>query len=224
MTFRGLLCLSLLLPALAGVRSADAICGCRHVRAPRCQPLDAKYRVTVKIDLEVVDGTVEVLTQTGPFRMPVADLDAEVDALAADGRVAIARYVRHGKQHLVALRPQDGRLVMSNLVWADEVVSPADIDEFEGLESVKLTDAELSMADQLIESLAADFEPGEYRDTYREELVDLLNRKAAGEELVRQGFRRVYNIEEGFEGEKDAENHRSTINGWRFRGLPWEQG
>jgi DNA end-binding protein Ku len=107
-----------------------------------------------------------------------------VDALAADGRVAIARYVRHGKQHLVALRPQDGRLVMSNLVWADEVVSPADIDEFEGLESVKLTDAELSMADQLIESLAADFEPDRYRDTYREELVDLLNRKAAGEELV----------------------------------------
>jgi DNA end-binding protein Ku len=73
---------------------------------------------------------------------------------------------------------------MSNLVWADEVVSPAAIDEFEGLENVKLTDAELSMADQLIESLAADFEPDEYRDTYREELVDLLNRKAAGEELV----------------------------------------
>lgn len=47
---------------------------------------------------------------------------------------------------------------------------------------------------------------------------------AAGEELVRQGFRRVYNIEEGFEGEKDGESHRSTINGWRFRGLPWEQG
>ncbi len=77
MTFRGLLCLSLLLPAIAGVPSADAICGCRHVRAPRCQPLDAKYRVTVRIDLEVVDGTVEVLTQTGPFRMPVADLDGK---------------------------------------------------------------------------------------------------------------------------------------------------
>jgi len=47
---------------------------------------------------------------------------------------------------------------------------------------------------------------------------------AAAEELVRHGFSRVYNIEEGFEGDKDAENHRSTINGWRFRGLPWEQG
>jgi rhodanese-related sulfurtransferase len=47
---------------------------------------------------------------------------------------------------------------------------------------------------------------------------------AAGEELVRHGFRQIYNIEEGFEGEKDAENHRGAINGWRFRGLPWEQG
>jgi rhodanese-related sulfurtransferase len=47
---------------------------------------------------------------------------------------------------------------------------------------------------------------------------------AAGEELVRRGFRHVYNIEEGFEGDKDADNHRGTINGWRFRGLPWEQG
>jgi hypothetical protein len=77
-TFRGLLCLTLLLPVLAGVRSADAICGCRHVKAPRCQPLDAKYRVTVRIDLAVEDGTVEVLTQTGPFRMPVSELDGKV--------------------------------------------------------------------------------------------------------------------------------------------------
>jgi len=46
---------------------------------------------------------------------------------------------------------------------------------------------------------------------------------AAAEELARHGFKEVYNIEEGFEGEKDANNHRSTTNGWRFRGLPWEQ-
>lgn len=77
MTFRGLLCLALLLPTLVGVRSADAFCGCRHIKAPRCQPADAKYRVTMKIDLAVVDGTVEVLTQTGPFQMPVADLDGK---------------------------------------------------------------------------------------------------------------------------------------------------
>lgn len=45
----------------------------------------------------------------------------------------------------------------------------------------------------------------------------------AGEELIRQGFRDVYNIDEGFEGNLDEDHHRSTLGGWRYRGLPWEQ-
>ena len=45
----------------------------------------------------------------------------------------------------------------------------------------------------------------------------------AAEELMRHGFRSVYNVAEGFEGDRDGENHRSTINGWRFHNLPWEQ-
>jgi len=46
---------------------------------------------------------------------------------------------------------------------------------------------------------------------------------AAGEELMRHGFTNVYNIEQGFEGDRDGNKHRSTINGWRFHNLPWEQ-
>lgn len=45
----------------------------------------------------------------------------------------------------------------------------------------------------------------------------------AAEELDRHGFRDLYNITEGFEGDKDDENHRNTVNGWRFHKLPWEQ-
>jgi len=45
----------------------------------------------------------------------------------------------------------------------------------------------------------------------------------AGEELVRHGFRNVYNIAEGFEGNRDNEKHRSTTSGWRYHDLPWEQ-
>jgi rhodanese-related sulfurtransferase len=48
--------------------------------------------------------------------------------------------------------------------------------------------------------------------------------RAAATVLAEQGFTHVYNIAEGFEGDRDANNHRSSINGWRFRGLPWEQG
>lgn len=47
--------------------------------------------------------------------------------------------------------------------------------------------------------------------------------RAAAEELVRYGFLRLFNVAEGFEGERDANKHRSTVNGWRYRGLPWEQ-
>jgi rhodanese-related sulfurtransferase len=45
----------------------------------------------------------------------------------------------------------------------------------------------------------------------------------AAEELTKRGFTEAINVAEGFEGDKDENNHRSTINGWRFHGLPWEQ-
>ncbi|NJO17008.1 MAG: rhodanese-like domain-containing protein [Thioploca sp.] len=45
----------------------------------------------------------------------------------------------------------------------------------------------------------------------------------AGKNLVNEGFTKVYNILEGFEGALDANHHRSTLGGWRFHGLPWEQ-
>jgi len=47
---------------------------------------------------------------------------------------------------------------------------------------------------------------------------------AAAETLAEAGFRKVYNIAEGFEGDRDGEKHRGTINGWRYHNLPWEQG
>jgi rhodanese-related sulfurtransferase len=45
----------------------------------------------------------------------------------------------------------------------------------------------------------------------------------AGHLLVQNGFKQVYNIADGFEGELDDHHHRSTLGGWRFEGLPWEQ-
>jgi rhodanese-related sulfurtransferase len=45
----------------------------------------------------------------------------------------------------------------------------------------------------------------------------------AGEVLLKDGFTEVYNVVDGFEGELDEEHHRSTLGGWRFHGLPWEQ-
>jgi rhodanese-related sulfurtransferase len=47
---------------------------------------------------------------------------------------------------------------------------------------------------------------------------------SAGLKLIASGYSRVYNVLEGFEGDKDENQHRGKLNGWRFRGLPWEQG
>jgi DNA end-binding protein Ku len=68
----------------------------------------------------------------------------------------------------------------------DEVTSPQDLDGevFEEEKPEKPEKRELEMAKQLIESLTSDFKPGTYRDEYREELLDLLERKAAGKEVV----------------------------------------
>lgn len=45
----------------------------------------------------------------------------------------------------------------------------------------------------------------------------------AGRALLEAGMRNVYHVEEGFEGELDEHHHRSSVGGWRFHGLPWEQ-
>ena len=105
------------------------------------------------------------------------------EAMAAAGKVGIARFVMRNKQYVAAIRAVDGNLVLSTMVYADEVVAPASIDELGTLESVEVTEKERKMAEALVESLAAPFEPDKYQDAYREQVLDLIERKAAGEEL-----------------------------------------
>jgi DNA end-binding protein Ku len=104
-------------------------------------------------------------------------------AMEASGKVAIGRFVMRNKQYTAAIRAEDGRLVMSTLAYADEVIDPADIEELQGLDSVEVNDKEVAMAEALVESLAADFEPEKYRDEYREEVMALIQMKADGEEF-----------------------------------------
>jgi DNA end-binding protein Ku len=104
-------------------------------------------------------------------------------AMEASGKVAIGRFVMRNKQYTAAIRAEDGRLVMSTLAYADEVIDPSDIDELQGLESVEVNDREVAMAEALVDSLAADFEPEKYRDEYREQVLALIQMKADGEEF-----------------------------------------
>jgi DNA end-binding protein Ku len=105
-------------------------------------------------------------------------------AMEESQKVAIARFVMRSKQYLCAIRPMEGALVLSTMVYADEVNEPTTIGELDQLSGVDLSDRELNMARQLIESLSAEFEPEKFRDTYRDRVLELIERKAAGEEEV----------------------------------------
>jgi DNA end-binding protein Ku len=105
-------------------------------------------------------------------------------AMEEAGKVGIGRLVMRNKQYIAAIRAVDGRLVMSTMVYSDELVNPASIDELGALSGVEVSDRELAMAGQLVASLAGEFEIDRYRDSYREQVMDLIGRKAAGEELT----------------------------------------
>lgn len=86
-------------------------------------------------------------------------------ALAATGKVAVATFVMHQRQHLSVIVPQGETLVLQTLRFADEVLAPVS-PQADG----KVTAAELSMAKQLVESMSGKFDPGRFKDTYRADL------------------------------------------------------
>jgi DNA end-binding protein Ku len=80
-------------------------------------------------------------------------------ALQSTGKVAIVRFVMRSRQYIAALRAVDGRLMMSTLAYADELVSVAEVDELHDLDKVDVSDREVKMAEMLVESLSAEFDP-----------------------------------------------------------------
>lgn len=103
------------------------------------------------------------------------------EAMEQDGRVALARMVMRTKEYLAAIRPSNGRLMLSTMIYSDEVVDPAEIPGFDELEAIEVSEAERNMAKALIESLAGGFNPDKYEDTFRNEVLDLIQRKSSGE-------------------------------------------
>jgi len=106
-----------------------------------------------------------------------------VKAMADARKVAVARFVLRNREHLAAIRPMGKVLTMATMRFADEVVPPEQLEDVVPEDS-KPQKRELDMAKQLIDSLAADFDPSKYRDEYREELLALIEQKARGEEIV----------------------------------------
>lgn len=104
-------------------------------------------------------------------------------AMEKSQQVGIGTVVMRNKQYLTAIRPMHGALAMSTLHFADEVVDIDDIDEIPEAGD-ELTKKQMALAMQIIDSLATEWDPARYQDTFTDELIGLIEAKAEGDEVV----------------------------------------
>ena len=102
-----------------------------------------------------------------------------VQAMEDSGLAAIAKYVMRDKQNLGCLRVRDGVITLEKMYFADEI---RPLDEIKPRKA-RLSKDELGMAEQLIASFEGSFKPEKYKDTYRDALCEIINRKRKGEEV-----------------------------------------
>ncbi|MGI8662399.1 MAG: Ku protein [Acidimicrobiales bacterium] len=151
--------------------------------------LDPQAGRTIDIEEFVDLADIDPLFYDAAYYLAPDKATAKPYALLAQAmdksqKVGIARFVMRGKQYLAAIRPKDGKLLLSTMVYADEVNAPESIGELEAVGEVDVSDKEVAMAEQLIASLSAHFDAARFEDTYRSKVLDLIERKAAGETEV----------------------------------------
>lgn len=111
-----------------------------------------------------------------------------LEAMNKSKKVAIARIVMHNKEYLAALRPHEADdadqpvLVMETMHFDDEVVSAGAVPDAD--HKPRVDDRELKMAQALIDSLTTEFKPQKYHDEYREKVMEMIERKAEGKQVV----------------------------------------
>ena len=154
------------------------------------EALDPKKTKTIDIEEFVDLEDIDPLYYDHPYYLLPGQGAAKpykllVNAMREAGKVAIARVVIRTKEQLVAIRPLGDVMAMATMNFADEVVDPESFDDAPG-DDVETTKRELEMARQLIDSLTADFQPEKYHDEYREAVLDLIERKSEGQEIVLQ--------------------------------------
>jgi DNA end-binding protein Ku len=109
-----------------------------------------------------------------------------LQAMKDEGMVGIGRVVLRTKQYLAAVRPLDDALVLTTMNFADEVTGAEDLDGLPDKRKAKPSKQEVDMAHRLIKSLATEFKPEKYHDTYREKVLELVQAKAKGKEIAVQ--------------------------------------
>ncbi len=104
-------------------------------------------------------------------------------AMRESNKIAIGTIVMRNKEYPVAIRPDDSVLKLETMYFSDEIRSPGK--ELPALpDGAQLTDREVSMAQQLIESMESEWEPDRYHDTHRQKVEELVEAKRQGNEIV----------------------------------------
>jgi len=156
------------------------------------EALDPKKTKSIEIEDFVALDEIDPIYYDHPYYLAPGTGGSKpyrllLEAMRETGRVAIANVVIRSKQQLVAVRPMgEDVLTMSTMVFPDEITDPSSLDELAAVEDVDINPRELDIAKQLVDSLAGPFDPDKYRDTYREEVLALVERKAEGKEIAIQ--------------------------------------
>ncbi len=129
--------------------------------------LDPKRTRTIEIEDFVDEAEIDPIFYDATYYVAPGAGGAKpyrllLDAMRQSGRVGIARVVLRTKEYLVALRPTEGALQLSTLLFADEVVDQSGVEELEAVAEAEASERELGIAEQLIGSLAAPFDPEKY--------------------------------------------------------------
>jgi len=105
-----------------------------------------------------------------------------VEAMEKTGKVGIAKFTMRSKEYLAALRAVEGVICLETMHFAEEVTTAGKIEE--APRDLKVNEREVGMAEKLIESLSTEFKPERYHDEYKEKVMELIEKKAKGQEIV----------------------------------------
>ena len=139
--------------------------------------------ITDFVDLESIDP---IYYDRPYYLLPGENADKPyallVQAMEAARKVGIAKFVMRQKEYLAAIRPVDGALCLEIMHFAGEVVPVTSLDEVP--QQAEVDERQLKVANKLIEALAGEFDPDKYRDEYRGRVMEMLEEKAKGKEII----------------------------------------
>lgn len=146
-------------------------------------PLPSKHTIEIRqfVKMEDIDPVYYDQTYTlEPDEAGVKPWALFMKALEEKGMVGVAKIALRQKEHICALRPANGNLILETLYYPDEI--RVDLDK--KLPSVRVSEQELKMAETLVDLLAGKFDPADYKDEYRDALMEVIKAKLEGHEVV----------------------------------------